>query len=190
MSDEMPTTQRPFDREMWLQICAEVNKGKLAQYEADVQMWLESWKAANESGREAIKACTLLNGGAAVAMLAFVGHLASIPTRPGLISTFEQPLLWFVAGTFLSVFGGCITYVGYRTVGKIFALRQAHKAAHNFEETPDGRPVAGGWGALSTILNGIAISCVIGALACFVYASWLSYQRFEKFHVPEIISVG
>ena len=45
-----------------------------------------------------IRALILINGGSAVALLAFIGHLASIPQGPLLIASFAVPLGWFVIG--------------------------------------------------------------------------------------------
>lgn len=59
----------------------------IERYKADLQNWIEANKYQHEgylelfrsviiSGQSAIKSSFLLNGGAAVALLAFIGHLA------------------------------------------------------------------------------------------------------------------
>jgi len=50
----------------------------LAAYAASTSRSLEATRAGNAAGTEALRAVTLLNGGAAVALLAFISHLASI----------------------------------------------------------------------------------------------------------------
>lgn len=72
---------------------AEANqRASLAQYDADVQTSLEATKAANKSAADALRAVTLLNGGAAVAMLAFIGHLASTRVDPLTLDLLKRPL--------------------------------------------------------------------------------------------------
>jgi hypothetical protein len=67
---------------------------EVEKYKADLQNWVETNKARNESqlemfrsvitaGQNAIKATFLLNGAAAIAMLAFVSHLAQF--KPDLL---------------------------------------------------------------------------------------------------------
>src|SRR6266404_3904086 len=105
----------PLNREEALRIASEQSKIDLAEYEADVQRSLEANRTGNASGRDAIKATTLVNGGAAVAMLAFLGHLASIGADPTTIIEFARALRWFVIGTLLCVLASGITYVAQRT---------------------------------------------------------------------------
>jgi hypothetical protein len=50
----------------------------LAAYGANTSRSLQAVEAGNKAGAESIKAVTLINGGATVALLAFIGHLASI----------------------------------------------------------------------------------------------------------------
>jgi hypothetical protein len=88
----------PVNRREAFEMAAEEHKTTLAEYATDAQRSLESVRAGNESGTEAIKATTFINGGAAVAMLAFIGHLASIQAKAAAITGFARPLLWFVVG--------------------------------------------------------------------------------------------
>jgi hypothetical protein len=48
----------------------------------------------------------LINGGSAVALLAFIGHLASAGNPATPISSFANPLLYFVIGLFAAAFFG------------------------------------------------------------------------------------
>jgi hypothetical protein len=83
---------------------------ELAVYTTNTSRLLEAIRAGNNAGSEALKAVTLLNGGAAVALLAFVGHLASIAAPRAAIHALRTPLVFFVAGTFLA---GVATAIGY-----------------------------------------------------------------------------
>jgi len=93
---------------------------EIERHKANLSLWveqnkalyqsnLELFKSVIESGQNAIKAAFLLNGGAAVAMLAFIGNLARYNTEK--ISVFSESLLYFVLGTLLvSIIYG-ITYL-------------------------------------------------------------------------------
>lgn len=87
------------------------------RYKADLQNWIEANKYQHEShlemfrsvitsGQGAIKSSFLLNGGAAVAVLAFVGHLAQF--RPDKVPGFGACLMPFAFGVLaIAVTSGC-----------------------------------------------------------------------------------
>lgn len=82
---------------------------QIEQYKADLQNWIETNKQNHEgnlemfrsvitSGQSAIKTTFLLNGGASIAMLAFIGHLtqfsaAKIPLFAACLATFAYGVL-------------------------------------------------------------------------------------------------
>ena len=68
------------DRELQLAIDEAKRRQDLdiAVYQANTTRLLEAVRAGNKAGSDALRAVTLLNGGAAVALLAFIGHLASL----------------------------------------------------------------------------------------------------------------
>src|SRR5438128_5691304 len=110
-SDPNHKVVAPLDRREAFEIATEEHKSALAEYAADTERALESVRAGNASGREALRAITLINGGAAVAMLAFIGHLASTSASPTMIINFAKPLRLFVIGTLLSVIASGVTYL-------------------------------------------------------------------------------
>jgi len=71
---------------------------------------LEMFRSVITTGQSALKATMLLNGGAAVAMLAFVGklveHDSTFSTELG------QAVLWFAFGALASVMATGTTYLG------------------------------------------------------------------------------
>ncbi|CAI8841095.1 hypothetical protein [Methylococcus capsulatus] len=99
---------------------AEPSAIQIERYKADLQNWIETNKYNHEgclemfrsvvtSGQAAIKSSFLLNGGAAVAMLAFIGHLAQF--RPEKVPTFAACLMPFAYGVLaISVTSG-FTYL-------------------------------------------------------------------------------
>ncbi len=65
---------------------------------------LENFRAVIAAGQAATKSIILINGGASVAMLAFIGHLARIGSTS--VPAYANCLLPFVAGTLL---GGIVS---------------------------------------------------------------------------------
>lgn len=93
---------------------------EIERYKADLQNWIQANKLSSESnlemfrsvissGQSAIKSSFLLNGGASVALLAFIGHLAQFtPTK---VAAFGNCLLPFTFGVLaISVTSG-LTYL-------------------------------------------------------------------------------
>lgn len=93
---------------------------QIEQYKADLQNWIETNKKNHDgqlemfrsvinSGQAAIKSSFLLNGGAAVAMLAFIGHLAQF--KPDKVSAFSSCLLPFAYGVLAIAVTSGLTYL-------------------------------------------------------------------------------
>jgi hypothetical protein len=70
----------------------------LAEYSAKSAAGLELFKSVIETAKVAIQSLIWINGGAAVALLAFIGHLATTPNVRVPIGSFALPLLCFVIG--------------------------------------------------------------------------------------------
>src|SRR5512146_1019063 len=90
------------------------------RYKADLQSWIETKKYEYEgnlemfrsvitSGQGAIKSSFLLNGGSAVAMLAFIAHLAEF--NAGKVPEFAACLLPFAFGVLAIVVTSGCTYL-------------------------------------------------------------------------------
>lgn len=70
---------------------------------------LEMFKSVIQTGQNALKAFVLLNGGAAIALLAFIGKLADVSRSH--IPLFALPLTIFVIGAFFSTLSSGLTYL-------------------------------------------------------------------------------
>ena len=90
------------------------------KYKAELQNWieinkrnhdgqLELFRSVITSGQAAIKSSFLLNGGAAVAMLAFIGHLAQF--KAAKVPTFSTCLLPFAFGVLAIAVTSGLTYL-------------------------------------------------------------------------------
>jgi hypothetical protein len=76
--------------------------GSIASYNAQVQHDLENFRVVIEAGKEAINAAILINGGAVIALMAFVGNAAGHGSSKVVIAM-AVPLLLFGYG---ALFGG------------------------------------------------------------------------------------
>lgn len=99
---------------------AEPSSIQIEKYKADLQNWIETNKRDHDgqlemfrsvitSGQAAIKSSFLLNGGAAVAMLAFIGHLAQFKAEK--VSAFSACLLPFAYGVLAIALTSGLTYL-------------------------------------------------------------------------------
>lgn len=159
----------------------------LARHATNSQRAAEAAKEGNHAGSEAIKAITLLNGGAAVAILAFIGHLASSGVEQETVQSLSRPLGFFVAGTFLAVFATGIGYFAQSC--NVFALKNEfkkldHKADTAAQDKEKRNKKC--WGAAFTwrtafkCFNSLAIICSMVALIFFGVACYQAYDAFSK----------
>lgn len=115
---------------------------------------LEMFKSVIQTGQSAIKANMLLNGGAAVALLAFIGKLADV--NPTCIPLFALPLTVFVSGAFLATMVSGLTYL----TQVIFS--------------EDGK-----WrDRIGNTLQGLSILSGLGSLILFGYGTHIAYKAF------------
>ena len=115
---------------------------------------LESFKAVIAAGQNAIRSIILINGGASVAMLAFIGHLARIGSAT--VPIYANCLLPFVAGTLL---GGMVSGGTYLAQ---FFYSGAKPVHHKI----------GGWVNTAVVLLGVS------AFVAFGIGSWQTYSAF------------
>jgi hypothetical protein len=155
------------------------NTTRIAKYEADTQRALEATKAGNKAGADALRAVTLLNGGAAVAILAFIGQLASKGASHSAISSLRLSLILFVGGTIFAVFGSAATYFAHfcilRELDCEFAatrLKDSKKAEANRKRKR--------WHSGNYLAHATAVLFGLLALACFIAASYKAYSGFEQ----------
>jgi hypothetical protein len=95
-----------------------LHQSNLASYAAQSASGLELFKSVIEMAKTTVTSLILINGGSAVALLAFIGHLASggNPLTP--ISSFAKPLLYFVIGVFAAAFFGGLILLTQKLYGE------------------------------------------------------------------------
>lgn len=72
---------------------------------------LEMFKAVIESGKTALTTVMLVNGGAAVALLAFIANMAAKVDSPIKLYAIAGALMWFVMGVLLAALATGTTYL-------------------------------------------------------------------------------
>jgi hypothetical protein len=184
MSGDEP---RPANfRQEALEMGGQQLKLDLAVYEQNTRRSLESVRAGNASGTEAIKAATLINGGAAVAMLAFIGHLASINAATA-SNDLALSLFMFVAGTWLGVVASGTAYIfqitSFASLQHEFAGKEAkddgdEKRANSEHERSNALMRRGMW------INAITVLLVTTALILFAWGCCSAYHVFKSGLVP------
>jgi len=146
----------------------ETDQANLERYRAELQLWVEenkkihSWdlegfKSVISAGQNALKTAFLMNGGATVAMLAFVGklsedHVAKIPV-------FSTAMVCFVIGVLLVTISSGATYLSQ------WFYFKPEKWQKN----------AGFW------LNMVAILCGLSSYGLFIAGTMKSYKAFIAF---------
>jgi hypothetical protein len=101
------------DKDVALLIAAHKERAT-AKYGARVSAQSELFKSVIQSGQAALKSMFLLNGGAAVAVLALVGHLSTSATTAGQVDKFAFPLLFFASGLGFAALASGGTYLVQR----------------------------------------------------------------------------
>jgi hypothetical protein len=125
----------------------------------------EFGKAMNEQAMNnaniVLRSLLLINGGAAVALLAFVGSMVTSEAL-GLsdnIAELTAPFLWFGWGIVATVASMAFAYLtNYSIVGYSFAV-------------DDGNPI-NGWNRAVFIFHVLAVFTTFVSLGCFIYGLW------------------
>jgi len=116
--DKEPTQeQKELQQRQW--------EGQMAHYDAQVQSHLEGFRSTMQLGQAALKSSVLINGAAAIAMLAFIGHIWNSGQFSSIQSQISGSLIWFLFGVFVSAVA---TGTGYVTQVFYFEF-QDHKIA-------------------------------------------------------------
>jgi len=121
------------------------------QIQADINK--ELFKSAITSGENAIKAAMLINAGASVAVLAFLGNLVSKAPHVKL-GEFPTAMLCFVAGVLVTAIASGFTYF------------TQHCYNHGRKKTGD-------------VTNMLAIAFVSSSYFLFALGGWIAFQEFQ-----------
>ncbi len=133
------------------------------KYNRRMELWketrLEMTKAAIGFGQGAIRALILINGGAAIAVMTFIGNFGTV--QAGLISSFSLALLLFSMGVAAAALVAGCSYV-----------------TQFFYESSSGGLLKAG-----IAFHWLAVLSAIVSLALFVWALLTAYHGFEQMQV-------
>ena len=91
------------------------NQSKLAQYNAEraeeLAQTIEMFKAVNTAGQAALKSAILINGGAAIALLAFIGSIFKVSPDSEVITKLSPAMIYFVIGVLSGAVASGTTYI-------------------------------------------------------------------------------
>jgi hypothetical protein len=114
----------------------------------------ELFKSIIETAKVLIQSLILINGGSAVALLAFIGHLATSTTAKASISSFADPLLFFVIGT-----GTAALFAGFVCLGqKLYGEK---------------------WPRCANVAVGVSVLFALSSIAAFGVGSFFGYKVFS-----------
>ncbi|SAL26152.1 hypothetical protein AWB64_02141 [Caballeronia sordidicola] len=132
------------------------------QLSAQSGMTIEMFKAVIEAGQTALKSAILLNGGAAVAMLAFVGNAVTKLDGPPLTSILTK------VGGALFVF-----MIGAGSAGTSTAMRYLSQAAYGNAVLPNAPPYWHRWGSR---IQWVSIALGVASYASFFAGGWIAFR--------------
>lgn len=143
------------------------NKTRIANADRKSATDLEMFKSVLDTGKTALTTAILMNGGASVALLAFLANISVKTELVSRVPAIAGALMWFVFGV---LFAACATGVTYLTQS---AYARAHYAATSPQSV----------GRLSRLLGligkPITITLVVGSYAMFVIGSYAAYSSFR-----------
>ena len=117
--------------------------------------------AAVSVGTETLKAVLVINGGACVAMLAFIGTFASQgKMMPGMAG----PLIWFAVGACLTVVAASFGYLTNLSYASESNRKSRHFDAPYVRETDESRRHH----AAAAVYRVITIGCIVLGILAFV----------------------
>jgi hypothetical protein len=149
----------------------------LRAHDRESEFWKTNNDAAIKSGEEAIKALTLINGRSSVAMLAFVGTLASKDQYSSQqIAIIARPLVWFASGVGLAVVAACLSYF---TNSAITRLSRSRARTWQHPYLQDGES-SRRWGVIVEVFRTLTIAVAALSLASFGSGVWTAKQGFEQ----------
>jgi hypothetical protein len=123
--------------------------------------------AAVSSGANAVRALLVINGGAAVAVLAFIAQVAGLDGAKysNKLSELTAPLAWFAWGVALAAFGTGAAYFTNYCIGAASFRMQRHY------EHPYLRPTASSkrWRIAAIVFQVLAVLAGVGSLVMFLF---------------------
>ncbi len=103
-----------FDQVALQQARAELDV-KLAEHKRAADGDLEMFRSMIAAGHSARRDSMLINGGGALALLAFAGHLVTQGSPSAVVPDLAFPLSWFLGGVLAAALSSGVTYLAQRS---------------------------------------------------------------------------
>ena len=109
-------------------------------HDAEQEFFSKTNAAAITSGNHAIRALIIINGGAAIAMLAFIGQLVSVNDKlAGKFSDLAAPLSCFAQGAALATLSVMFAYLTNYCIAATSAKKDRHYEHPYIRDTPSSK---------------------------------------------------
>ncbi|KYK44901.1 hypothetical protein A1D31_11835 [Bradyrhizobium liaoningense] len=144
-------------------------------------------EAAVKSGEEAIKAIILINGGSSVAMLAFIGTMASKEiVSPAQLGQISAPLICFAGGLIAAMIAIAASYFTNLMIAGS-SNRKQREYEHPFlrPTTSSRRHYFAG-----EVFRYIAVGAVASSIGCFSWGVVKAQSAFSVISQPKATVVG
>ena len=130
-----------------------VHASNLAAYEASTASSRELFKSVIDMAKLTVTSLTLINGGSAVALLAFIGQLATAEQPRIPIASFAAPMLFFGVGVGTAAFFGALVFL----TQKLYAQR---------------------WTKSAVLTSWVSAAIGLSSFAAFAAGSYRAYRVF------------
>ena len=143
------------------------NKTRIANADRKSATDLEMFKSVLDTGKTALTTAILVNGGASVALLAFLANISVKIELVSRVPAIAGALMWFVSGVLSAA---CATGVTYLTQS---AYARAHYAATNPQSVRQLSRMVG------LIGSPLTIALVVVSYVMFAIGSYAAYSSFR-----------
>lgn len=155
---EIDVTEQPEDNALTLEGIKHQNSTQLELFKIENNFQMESFKAAISIGANACRTFLIMNGGAAIALLAFLGNIWNKSTSTEAASAIATALVLFCMGVVLA--GVCAGF-SYISQSLFVSSELGNKKSLLY------------WGRG---INLMACICGAGSIFIFAYGSFSAYQ--------------
>ncbi len=152
------------------------NEIKVAQIQSEAS--LEMFKSVIEAGLTALKSAIIINGGAAIALLAFIGGIINTKKNGASISGIGEALLIFTLGVGLAGIATGLRYITQWLYHDSFDKKITKKTAEIKECRLE---------KIGNYLRNVLVFIGIASFVMFFWGGWKSYTALIKFQNSSII---
>jgi len=145
------------------------------EHDAETEFGRVANKAAIDNATETLKAIVLINGGSCVAILTFIGTLATKDKVPIVLAT---PLIWFAVGLVMAVIASGLGYFTNLFIGYT-SKNMTQEYERPFLRDNDKSKRYRHWGEWT---RWIAVIAALGSIVAFSSGLYTAYSAFQ--HLP------